>query len=71
MFETPLRSAALGVLIVAGLALLLSQSDRLIRLVNRSSDRDGRDAMRARFRNHVLLLVGIALALVLISEILR
>ena len=71
MFATPLRSAALGVLLVAGLVLVAALSDRVMRLIDRRADRAGRDARRERFRGHALVLVGLALCLVLLSEILQ
>lgn len=71
MFDTPLRSAALGVLLVAAITLILSLDDRLLRLIDRRTPRTERNARRVRLRSHVLVLVGVALGLVLFSEILR
>lgn len=71
MFDTPLRSAALGVLMVAAIALVVSFSDRLMRLVDRNAPPDVREARRTRLRGHVLVLLAVALAMVLFSEILQ
>jgi hypothetical protein len=71
MLETPLRSAALGLLVVAAATLAISLSDRLARLVNRRAGADERGRLRGRFRIHTLTLVATALGLVVLSEVIQ
>jgi len=71
MFDTPLRSAALGVFVVAVAILALSLSDRLLRLFDRRSGADARKARQERFRGHTLVLLGIAIAMAVASDGLR
>ena len=71
MFATPLRAAALGVLLVAAITLAISLSDRLIALVKSGLGPEESRAARERFRGHTLRLVALAIALIVVSEVLQ
>ena len=71
LFDTPLKSAALGIGIVALWILALSQSDLLLRIFDRTSTLEERDARRLRFRNYALTLLVISICMVVGSNLIQ
>ena len=73
MFEvinTPMRGAALGMGLTAVLVLVLSLSDGLLRLIDRTADQSARDARRQRFRGYAVLLLCGSIGMVIASNLL-
>ncbi len=71
MFDTPLRSAALGLLAVSAATLIVSQSSRIAGRLDRDRTAASRRLLQQRFRGYTLGLVGLATALIFTSELLQ